>query len=561
MKHLSLIILLQILFAFAISSQCLPGPDMNFTGTKIAWSYEVEDPMMDQTICLSEIYAHQRSALWVNPIDYDDKFITVFGNGVGGTIINAVDKNTGNIIWQKIYNHTNTEETRGFNCPFVKKINGDSLELMGFRTYYSYEPTKNLLSSGRSGFPNRIVISHKTGKQLDYFSLQGNNLLDQVGLMGNDQPKEILNENIYYSFGLFRSNTDTFSAIWNHTYVDSKTFKRYYNFPPYNELSDKAAPSITFKHFGANGERPDYYIPIPKAFPFQTNINGYIYSYAINGKTKHHLLQLDDWGNLLSDTDITGQITSNGGIVYLDDADIIDGHKLRIQCRVPKAGFHEYGHHGYVEIDFDGNLIKDNKEMVIDGYRPIFLKTIELEQSDDILHIFRPQENNNIYFYKEKPNGTYIKAGELINNNRSVYAFKPVLASQAKDGDLFVGFTVLLDSLVVGTNAFNTGGWGNMIKIEAEELDISVGTQETNSADQITIFPNPTQNIFRIQATEAIWPFDITILDSTGKYVKSQKITESDEISLENCPNGLYIVKLISNNGTIPLHAKIIKVE
>ncbi len=560
MKHLFIIIIAEFLISFNICAQCLPGPDMNFSGTKIAWSYEVEDPLMDQTICLLEIYAHQQSALWVDPIEYDDKYICVFGNGVGGTIINAVDKNTGNIIWQKIYNHTNTEETRGFNCPFVKKLNGDSLELLGFRTYYSYEPTKYLLNSGRSGFPNRIVISHKTGKQLDYYSIQGYNNLDRVAL--GVTPKQIKGENIYYSFSLFTSNSDSITAQLMHVYVDSKTLKRYYNWAPWNELEGKAAPSISFNHIEPNGNRPEYYYVIAKIFPLQTNINGIIYNYFINGKTKHHLLKLDDWGYQISDIDITDQIASSGGIVYHDDAEIIDGNKIRIQCRVPKAGFHEYGHHGYVEIDFDGNLIKDNKEMVIDGYRPIFLKTIELENSDDILHIFRPQENNNIYFYKERPDGSYIKAGELINNNRSVYAFKPVLASQANDGDLFVGFQVLLDSLVVGTNAFNTGGWGNMIKIEAEELGITVGTKDELLKEEVSVFPNPTTNNFRIKAKADYWPLNVQLFDITGKMVSMIKMEDDNEISLENIPNGIYLIKIQSSiKNSVPIMSKIVKLE
>jgi hypothetical protein len=461
-----------------------------------------------------------------------------------------------------VYNHTNTEETRGFRCPFVKKLGGDSLELLGFRSYYSYEPNKQFSTSVQGGFLNRIIISHKTGEQLDYLSVQGYNLLNSTGLGLDEQPKSIPNENLYYSFSYFPSSKENETLMWIHGYVDTKTLKKYYNFPPHNELINKAAPSISLNHIEPNGDRPSQYFSYQGILTIEPNTNVYFLRYLVNNVIKHRILKLDDWGNFISDTDITDQISAQENIVYWDKPEIIKGDKIRLQCRIPKEGFFEYGHQGYVELDFDGNLLKDNKEMVIDGFRPIFLKTIDLASSTDILHIFRPQENNNIYFYKEKPDGSYIKAGELINNNRPIYAFQPVIATQAKDGDLLVEFTVLLDSLVVGNNSFNTGGWGALIKIEAEELGITVPTKDQSYQENISIFPNPTFDKFQIKCNQNLYPINVQMFDMSGKLVNQQYITENDEINIENLQNGIYNVKIQCSRSDIsPVMKKIVKIK
>jgi hypothetical protein len=561
MKQLLYAIIFTINFNTQSLSQCLSGPNMNFSGTKIAWSYQVEDPLMDTTLCQDEVKFYQRANLWVKPLEYDDKFITVFANGHSGTVINAMDKTTGSILWQKVYNHTNTEETRGFRCPFIKKLNGDSLELLGFRSYYSYEPNKQFSTSTQGGFPNKIVISHKTGTQLGYLSVKGFDLRYQVGFGSNDQPDKINNEDIYYSYGFFPSNKIGETLQWSHSYTNTKSLLKYFTFPPFNELPDKAAKTISFDHSGPNMERPIYNL-VSERLKIDTNLNLCLFSFKLNEKYYHHAIKMDDWGNFISDTDITEQISKEEKILYWDEPEIVKGNKIRLQCRVPKTGFYEFGHHGYVELDFDGNLIKDNKQMVIDGFRPIFLKTIDLQNSDELLHIFRPQENNNIYFYKEKANGSFVKAGELINNNRSVYAFQPVIATQAKDGDLLVEFSVLLDSIIIASNSFNTGGWGALIKIEAEELGITVSTDDPITQEKISLYPNPTNDKFRIECQEKMYPLDISIFDISGKSIHKQLLLVSDEIDIENLPNGIYNVKMQSIKRDIPPQmAKIVKIE
>jgi len=537
----------------------MQAPKMNFSGTKIAWSYQVEDRTIHPGLCAGISYYYQKSNLWVKPIEYDDKFITIFGNGVSGTIINAMDKNTGAILWQKIYNHTNTEDTRGFVCGWVKNLGGDSLELLGTRAIFPYNTHGFSYHNRGSGYPTRIIISHDTGDQLDYQAIPGDYLLKTVGRFDwNDYPTQTPDGKLFHALSLellLPKYQDTTFQGRQH-YIDSKTLKNYLNFPPHNELPDNGAAFISFNYRGPNDERPDQVYHYPKLLQIESNVRALFYSYHIREGNiyYYHLLKIDNWGNFISDTDITDQIVKTHEIYPSNiEPEIINGDKIILQSYLSNGV-------GYVEIDFDGRLLKDRTGLVFDGLRPLYLKTIDLQDSDDLLHIFRPVDNNNIYFYREKPDGTYTKAGELINNNRAIYAFRPIIAKQARNGDLLVEFDTYIDSLIDGT-LINTQ-WGYLIKIEAEELGIATGTQDQAIRERVSLYPNPTTGRFKIQCREDMWPLNVAVFDITGRKVHQQLIQQYDEINGETLANGIYIAEIKSGNKDCPpVTAKFVKLE
>ncbi len=541
-------------------TQCMQAPKMNFSGTKIAWSYQVEDRTIHPGLCAGISYYYQKSNLWVKPIEYDDKFITIFGNGVSGTIINAMDKNTGAILWQKIYNHTNTEESRGFSCGWVKNLGGDSLELLGGRAFYPNGYTGARLGGG---YPARIIISHDTGDQLDYYAIQGTKfVLDALVLDLSDYPTQTPDGKLFYSLVLdFNTAVDPpFKGY--HRYSDSKNLKPYHNYPPFNEPVDNEAPTISLNLFGPNGERPDSYVTYGKQLQIDNNVLAHLIYYIINDKYFMHLIKTDNWGNYISDTDITDQV-SNGEqkFLWVELPEIAKGNKIRLQSSVDIAGFKaSQGHQGYVEIDFDGNRLKDRTDLVFDGLRPIFLKTIDLQDSDDLLHIFRPYENNNIYFYREKPDGTYIKSGELINNNRSVFAFRPVIAKQARNGDLLVELGVLFDSVTIqGSKAvFNDDPeWGYLIKIEGQELGIATGTQDQVIRERVSLFPNPTSSTLQIVTD---MDYDHVLIHSTDGKITMQETVNDSAVNVSSLPDGTYVCTLIKGGNIITSGVKFVKV-
>lgn len=54
---------------------------------------------------------------------------------------------------------------------------------------------------------------------------------------------------------------------------------------------------------------------------------------------------------------------------------------------------------GYLYLVADANIIKDQRNLVIDGKRVGHISSIDLMDHGDILHVIRFIEENNLYFY------------------------------------------------------------------------------------------------------------------------------------------------------------------
>ncbi|MDR3705111.1 MAG: leucine-rich repeat domain-containing protein [Paludibacteraceae bacterium] len=78
----------------------------------------------------------------------------------------------------------------------------------------------------------------------------------------------------------------------------------------------------------------------------------------------------------------------------------------------------------------------------------------------------------------------------------------------------------------------------------------------TNTIEAITIYPNPVTDGFNISGLNGV-SCVITIIDASGKTVLTKEITGNQYVAISELPQGLYIVKIKTDNGTI--EKKIIK--
>jgi len=84
--------------------------------------------------------------------------------------------------------------------------------------------------------------------------------------------------------------------------------------------------------------------------------------------------------------------------------------------------------------------------------------------------------------------------------------------------------------------------------IDSDEITITVEEGSAigqNIVENITVSPNPTQGLFKV-STENIQ--NIKVYDNIGKLVLT---TKNDQIDMSQYPNGMYFVKIYSNNQTI----------
>ncbi len=73
------------------------------------------------------------------------------------------------------------------------------------------------------------------------------------------------------------------------------------------------------------------------------------------------------------------------------------------------------------------------------------------------------------------------------------------------------------------------------------------------SGDEIKIYPNPAESAFNIFIPVTYKQAEIQISDMTGRIMENRTITENDgtpvQFNLSNVPNGIYLVKVSSENG------------
>ena len=87
---------------------------------------------------------------------------------------------------------------------------------------------------------------------------------------------------------------------------------------------------------------------------------------------------------------------------------------------------------------------------------------------------------------------------------------------------------------------FNPGNLNILSSVTIDKFDIS---------DKITISPNPSPGIVVIENSSDILLTHYELYDLTGKMIKTETISTSKfEMDINNCANGIYIIKLFEKN-------------
>ena len=84
-----------------------------------------------------------------------------------------------------------------------------------------------------------------------------------------------------------------------------------------------------------------------------------------------------------------------------------------------------------------------------------------------------------------------------------------------------------------------------MVRVRVSSLD---GVEEEIVLDDAQVYPNPTTGVLHIEASGLK---GVEVYDMMGRQVASESIipTDAKEIDLSRCPSGVYLVKLITDEG------------
>ncbi len=85
-------------------------------------------------------------------------------------------------------------------------------------------------------------------------------------------------------------------------------------------------------------------------------------------------------------------------------------------------------------------------------------------------------------------------------------------------------------------------------RLGAPDISGQTGTGEENileGSGLITVYPNPSNGIFKIGTNGLDFPVPVNVYDYTGKVILNREIEQGlEQIDLTSCPKGIYIIKI-----------------
>ena len=280
--------------------------------------------------------------------------------------------------------------------------------------------------------------------------------------------------------------------------------------------------------------------------PVQVSADTFIYfawfQNFSTGKFKHYMWKVNNTGYYWDLKDVTNII---GDSYYFRDADKID---QSIRIRTQKIVSRETDV-GYLFIDFDGKMIKDQRDIKFDNRPASHIVSVKIKGSNDYLHIIKHQRDNNIYFYRENQLGELLRSGTMQYNGNLKYGFIPRFIQVTDQNDIVLSFVASLDSILAGEN-YVLGGWPYICKIEAKELGLPTEVSDVSQQGNVfQLHPNPASSNLVISTEHR---GEIEIYNLSAQKLKQQSIQKNRErIDLSQFPSGMYILKMKAENGQI----------
>ena len=527
-----------------ISSQSIKTPSFDFGGSKSDWSHTLNDPDAYINPLFPTPSQNPKSLghIFNAPIEMNNNIIfkiNNYNNEAPGDVLASYDLKLGNRIWVKYFT-PNKNDSIGYNFYLdMQKSQDANILLLGSR---SNKKLPNEFSSTFGGFYSKTVIDQKNGEIISnkYISkinigyLQGENAL-------------LLENNMEMKYAQY-------SNLSNLPY-NLKIYPIYFDFINDTILNKFASTieldtTIEIALYTRNNDGSANSPKISGPFSIKENENLYLAEYEQNGQSKHHLWKIDNNAKILMKKDISESLSgiSKSDIYY----SAVQSDSLILLTMATRDGTFER-HRGYIFMDFDGNIVKKNTEIIIEGNKVGHLVTTPLKESNELVHAIRFQNSNDLFIYRETADKQYIKAAHLINPNSKAYAFVPLFQMQTSDDGIVVSGHITLDTVGQGIGAcrFDCVGWPVIMKLSAETLGITSSTSDAwQDKVAFTIAPNPTSDLITITIAEGVASGSIQVTDQTGRIVTTQDIaTSQTNIDISALPSGLYLVSLTDRKG------------
>lgn len=111
-------------------------------------------------------------------------------------------------------------------------------------------------------------------------------------------------------------------------------------------------------------------------------------------------------------------------------------------------------------------------------------------------------------------------------------------SSEFSIGELVIGSSDNFNANLF-TYGYNQGGTQNN-QIPTEYIN--------DQTSNVAIYPNPTNDVFQVSGIEG--SANLNISDISGKQVLTKQVTANEDVSVSSLPQGVYIVKITTPEGT-----------
>ena len=537
MKKLLAYLLLNCLYFQAVTSQ-IAAPVWQFSGTPVEWAKRPNQLYYSNKSF--ELFLQRNAPILTN--DYMYILLTnpvELGNYDEGSTLIKYDLSTGDTIWQREYSALGEVGNNGYNY-FPEFYVEDTIIHL-----YGYLGIDTVNGSGRkihlNGFPSRRQVSTITGSTVKHeYSVDFKNLF---GYTNPNTWHKNGDDRWFYYFQLIRPPFDTIAKAYVRPYqlksdlssqlMDS-TKAVYFDIPA-NNLMVFCGPLCigkdSFIHFGST--------------QIKSNLSWRHFMWKVN---------IDGQPTELFDiTKIIGGEDSTCG--YYGGNAVISGNSIRMKVQSSTTNaLQRDGVPGYIYLDFNGNLIKDQRNLQIDG--KYLSKIVSTDLAEGVLHVVQFLNEKNVFIYLEDKFGNFKKVGSLFNEGSHIYMYIPVRVNVTPSNDALLSFMVLVDSSFSGYKPLEYGGWPYFCKISGEHIGLKTGVFDEKVAKRLRVYPNPGRGDFYLEDSII---GELTLLDIQGRQVMNKECLGECKIEINYLPDGLYLLKVMDQKNQEVKVCKIFK--
>lgn len=530
MKHIATVLGFFISLS-SVNSQCLDAPILKFKGAKVEWAISAKDTFVTDD-CYKYISYKEVFPYYTEPLAIGSKVVWALPNFYYGTVVQCINHENGNLDWTNYYN-SKTENGYGRNYYLGSVSNSEySITLNG--TSYPVSVPSNTFTQA-SGFLTSKKINLLTGKTLDNVVFDNTFIFNSVSNLFHTH-----NGKHYFYEALYLPTNFYLPYDFRHQLYEADYTTK--------EVKLIGADTVFFNSKDDNGYINGCTTKGPLVFSDSTY--AYVTQFRKNGTMQLYFWKVDAVGNILQYTDISETFKNTSHTTIFVNV-IQSGEEIIL---ITKSFDDSYeGNYGYVILSNTGKLVKNNIAISINNQKLGFM-TLKQLSNGEMLIATRPQDQNDIYFYKEKKDGQYVQAAHLINPNRSVYALSPEHLLQTNDNGIVLSGKFIIDSLntMIGEEVkpFDFGGWPVIMKLSAETLGITSATDVDHDLVSFSISPNPSTQLITVTTSDQPSAASVIITDQVGKVVYQHAFnTQSIELDISHITSGMYFVSLIDANG------------